>query len=374
MSLRIGIMLRAIDEKGGIGVYTRNITEELLALDRSNRYTLFYRNPANLGRFAHFDHAEERLISAPNKALWDQAAIPLACRKEKLDVLFHPKFTVPLAAPCKTVMVLHGAGWFMPEFSGFWSKRDIRYVRAAMPVYCRSAAAVISVSQVTTDTFNRTFKLPPGKVQTVYFAPGRNFSPVSDPLELQRVREKYRLPEKFIFTLSGFDRGDRKNFIGILNAYRTFFGKSAHSLIVGGRDCHLFRQVYGIPEDGYGQQIHFPGWIDQADLPAIYTLADVFLYPSNVEAFPIPITEALACGKAIITSNANGLKELVAEAALLVDPSDHDAIAAALERVLLHDDVRADLERKALQRSAVFSWDRCARETLNILERSARNH
>ena len=366
--MRIGIMLRSIGEKGGIGVYTRNITRELLDLDRDNEYILFYLSRSEMGRYAHYDHASERFIRAPTKAVWDQLSVPVACWKEKVDVLFHPKFTVPLLAPCKTVMVLHGAGWFMPEFQNYWSKSDIRYARAAMPIYCRRASAVISVSQLTTDTFNRLFQLPPGKITTVYFAPARNFQRVSERQLLDQVRDKYELPERFILTLSGYDRGDRKNIAGIISVFRSHHGITQHHLVVGGKDCSKFKTDYEIPDNGYGKDIHFPDWIDQEDLPAIYTLADVFLYPSHVEAFPIPITEALACGTPIITSNANGLLEIVGDAAICVKPDDHEEIAAALHQVLTEPRIREDLSARGTQRAAKFSWDRCARETLRILE------
>jgi hypothetical protein len=113
--MRIGIMLRALDEHGGIGIYTRYVTEELLSLDRHNQYILLYRNPSHIGRFAHSENVVERVIRAPNKVLWDQVAVPYACWKAKVNVVFHPKFTVPFLAPCKTVMTLHGADWFLPE-------------------------------------------------------------------------------------------------------------------------------------------------------------------------------------------------------------------------------------------------------------------
>jgi glycosyltransferase involved in cell wall biosynthesis len=115
----------------------------------------------------------------------------------------------------------------------------------------------------------------------------------------------------------------------------------------------------------------FPGWIDQADLPAVYSLSDAFLYPSNLEAFPIPITEAMACGTAIVTSAANGLSEIAGDAALLVDPSDADAVADATRRVLIDDGLRKRLERAALERSRAFSWETCARQTLAVVEAAA---
>ena len=100
--MRIGLMLRAFDEKGGVGVYTRNIVEELLRLDRRNQYVLFYRDRQNLGRFSGYENVSERWVRGHGKVAWDQIAIPLVCRRERVDVLFHPKFTAPLLAPCST--------------------------------------------------------------------------------------------------------------------------------------------------------------------------------------------------------------------------------------------------------------------------------
>lgn len=371
--MRIAIMLRSILEQGGVGVYSRYITQELLQLDQRNEYVLFYSSPERLGEFASYPNVIERVVQAPNKALWDQVAIPYACWREQVDVVFHPKFTVPLLAPCKSVMVLHGAGWFMPDTRKFWNALDLKYVRMMMPVYCRRASAVLAVSQITTDTFNRVLGLTPGKIRTVYFGPGKHFQPISDPAELERVRHKYSLPDRFIFTLSGHDRGTRKNIDGILKAYRIHHGKTPHKLVIGGKGCDRFRAEYRIPDDGYGQDIHFPGWIDQKDLPAIYSLADLFLYPSFSEAFPIPITEALACGTPIITSTLNGLQEIAGDAALAVDAAVPEEIADAIGQVLLNPDFRETLAARSLARSEMFNWQKCARETLQILESVAGN-
>jgi len=366
--MRLGIMLRSLNEKGGIGVYTRYLTQELLDLDRHNHYVLFYQNKSHLGRFGRYRNLTERVIPVANKAVWDQIAIPYVCWKEKVDVVLHPKFTVPLLAPCKTAMVLHGAGWFMPEFSKFWNCWDLKYLRMMMPIYCKRATAVIAVSQITTDIFNSLFHLPPGKIRTVHFGPGKHFRRVEDTSTLRDVKVRYDLPERFIFTLAKYGDGGRKNLEGILKAYQNVYGKIPHRLVVGGKDCHRFREDYGIPEDGYGKDILFAGWIEQEDLPVFYSLADLFLYPSNVEAFPIPITEAMACGTPIITSDANGLKEIVGEAALLVNPRDAQNIAQAMEQVLSNPVLQHSLSAKALERAKLFRWEQCAKETLAILK------
>jgi glycosyltransferase involved in cell wall biosynthesis len=371
--MRIGIMLRSIDEKGGVGVYTRNIVKELLQLDNNNEYTLFYANPANFGLFSHHENVREVCVKARNKAVWDQVVIPRACRTENVNIVFHPKFTVPLFAPCKAVMVVHGADWLIPEQAQFYSWWDVKYMQTMLPLYFKKSSAVISVSQETTDNFNRILGLPAGKIQTIYFAPGRHFKRIAEPAILQQVRARYQLPDRFILTLTKRGGGGRKNLGQVFKAYACYHQrtKSPHKLVIGGKDCHLFREDYAIPTEGYGKDILFPGWIDQMDMPAVFSLADLYLYPSNLEAFPIPLTEAMACGTPILTSEVNGLKEIAGNAALLIDPSDTERIADGISRILSDPELRGFLSRKGLERSSLFSWDLCTRGTLALLEKVA---
>lgn len=371
--MRIGIMLRSIDEKGGVGVYTRNIVKELLQLDNSNEYVLFYANPSNLGLFSHHKGVTERWVKGKNKAYWDQIGIPLACRYEKVDIIFHPKFTVPLFAPCKAVMVVHGADWLIPDQARFYPTWDVKYMQMMLPLYFKKSSCVISVSQETTDNFNRILKLPPDKVQTIYFAPGRQFKRITDSESLKKVKEKYNLPDKYILTLTKRKGDSRKNLGQIFMAYAHYHKQtdSPHKLVVGGKDCYLFKDEYGIPNEGYGSNISFPGWIDQADMPAVFTLADLYLYPSNLEAFPIPLTEAMACGTPILTSNVNGLKEIAGDAALLIDPSDTVSISEGMSKILTNTKLREALSKKGLERSSLFTWDLCAKKTLALLENVA---
>lgn len=364
-------MLRCLDEHGGISIYARNILEELLRLDRENGYVLYYRNPDHLGRYSHFENVEERVVGPSPKPLWDQVAIPLACWKDRVDLVFHPKFTVPLLAPCKAVMTVHGADWFIPEHAQYYGWLDVQYIKAVMPRYFQKADAVVSVSELTTQNFNEILGLTEDKIKTIYFGPARHFRRITDKTVLAEVKSRYGLPEQFIFALTKAGGGDRKNFGQMLQAYAIHHGRSPHKFVVGGKDLERFRTDYNIPDKGYGADVIFPGWIRQEDLPAVYSLADIFLYPSNVEAFPIPITEAMACGTPIVTSNANGLKEIAGEAAVFVDPQDPQEIANAIQRVLSDAELRRSLRVKGLTRSTRYSWERCAQETLALLQNVA---
>jgi glycosyltransferase involved in cell wall biosynthesis len=368
--MRIGVMLRAFDEKGGISVYAQNIVKELLQIDNENEYMLFYWNEAHIGRFAHHDNVIEKVVRGANKVYWDQLAIPLACWREKVDIIFHPKFTAPLLAPCPVVMVVHGADWFMSEQAQYYRPLDVWLTRRSMPLYFKKCHTVISVSQLTTDNFYEVLDLPPGKIQTVYFGPARHFRRVTNEATLAEVKARYNLPDRFILTLTKLQGDGRKNLGQIFKAYARYHQQSERPLplVIGGQDCEQFRKMYHLPEQGYGQDILFPGWIDQVDLAAVYSLADLFLYPSNLEAFPIPITEAMACGTPIVTSNVNGLVEIAGDAAVFVDPRDAEDIASAIGQVLGDEDLQAKLSKKGLARSAHFNWDQCAAKTLAILE------
>jgi len=369
--LHIAVMLRALDEHGGIAVYTRNILEELLRLDDSSRYTLLYSSPENVGRYADRPNVTERFLPAFNSLAWDQAAVPRALARSGADVVFHPKFTVPLATSVPSVMMLHGADWFFPEQAQYYNRLNAWYMRRVLPLFCRRAALILSVSKLTTENIHRAVRLPEGKVRTVYFAPGRHFRRVGDREELDRVRQRYGLPERFILTLSKPLGDQRKNLAGVLEGYRRFHGRTDHKLVVGGKDCEAYREAYGLPNAGWGADVLFPGWIDQRDLPAVYSLADLYLYPSNLEAFPIPITEAMACGTPIVTSDANGLREIAGDAAVRVDPDDPQAVCEAVYEVITDRRLHDELSARGLERAQRFSWDRCALETLGVLREAA---
>jgi glycosyltransferase involved in cell wall biosynthesis len=371
--MRIGIMLRALPEKGGIGVYTKNIVDELLHMDRKNEYILFHMLPDFFGQYSNYTNVKEILVRPRNKAIWDQISIPYHCWWERVDVLFHPKFTAPLLAPCPVVMTVHGADWFMPDQAQYYKWLDVRYIRTVMPLYFKKCTAVISVSQLTTDNFNKALRLPPEKVKTIYFAPARHFQREKKRTVLQNVKKRYQLPDRYILTLTKRAGDNRKNLRQTFRAYALYHEKSINpcKLVVGGKDCYLYKKEYEIPENGYGADILFPGWIDQKDLPAVYSLADLYLYPSNLEAFPIPLTEAMACGTPIVTSNVNGLEEIAGDAALLVDPQNVSDIAEAIFRVLNDSALRQTLSEKALTRSKRFNWDDCAAHTLAILHKAA---
>jgi len=207
--MRIGVMMRSADEVGGISVYARNIVEELLKIDHKNDYILFYKTNKHFGRYKDFENCKEILLSGRSKAMWDQIQIPLAAKREGVDLIFNPKFTVPLFTRCKTVMVVHGADWFVPPYDEVYTTLDNFYIKRVMPLYFRKADFISSVSDYSTDGFVNAFPWCKKKIKTIYFGPNKLFKRITDKQVLETVRSKYTLPENFILTVIRYDPGTR---------------------------------------------------------------------------------------------------------------------------------------------------------------------
>ncbi len=357
-------MLRALDQAGGVEVYTRNLVDHLLAVDPRNEYVLLHRSGRHLDRYRDRPNASQVIVPAPDTFTWDQIAVPLAAYRARANVLFHTKFTVPLAAPCPTAMTLHGSAWFThPELFG---RADIAYVRAAMPVYCRRAAALFANSDVTARDFVERVGVPASRIHTTHLAADRRFAPVEDPAVVARARRRYGLPDRFILTVARHD--PRKNVPALVDAFARLRARVPSRLLVVGLGVERYREELRLAGTPLDADVQLLGWVDQADLPAIYAAATVFVLPSVYEAFGIPVCEAMACGAPVVASRTGALPEVAGDAAIYVDPGDPAGMADALHRVWTDPELRASLRARGLARSSAFSWRRCARETLAVIE------
>jgi glycosyltransferase involved in cell wall biosynthesis len=366
--MRIGVMLRCIDERGGIGIYARNIVEELLRIDQHNAYVLYFRSEQHLDRYAAFPNVTTRLVRSWSKALWDQLWIPLRVARDKVDLLFNPKFTLPLFTRAKTVMVVHGADWFLPEYRRLYHPLDVLYIRLMMPLYFRRAAAVISASNYSTRGFVEHLPSCRDKIKTIYYAHKRIFRPIADESVLGGVRQKYGLPERFILTVIHYDTG-RKNFANMLQAYRLARQRGIpQKFVVCGRDVERYAEDRRFQGMGLGDDVLLKGWVEQEDLPGMYNSADLYLYPTRIEAFPIPVSEAMACGCPIVTSKDAAFAEVAGDAAVFVDPESPAEIADGILRTLGDPELRQRLKLEGIERSKSFSWERCASLTLALFE------
>lgn len=365
--MKIGLMLRGVLKRGGTGVYTRNLVPELLTQGADEHWTLIYGNAAQVGTLPLPANAREVVLASANPLWWDQYLVPTFARREQLDLLFHVKWTVPLTGRVPAVMALHGASWYArPPLYPWW---DRLYIKTAMPHYCRRAAHMISNSQCTTRDYVNIIGARPEKITTIPLAAAPSFRRVTDDAEIARVRARYGLPEGFILAVAAHD--PRKNVPRLLEAFLRCRRRRPCKLVLVGRNCVRYREELPGLASEVGEDMFFTDWVDQEDLPVLYTLATVFFFPSVYEEFGIPNCEAMACGTPILTSNTAAPPDVVGDAGILVDPYDVPAMAAALERLLEDEKLRAELSARGLRRSRLYSWHVTARETLGVLRRFA---
>jgi len=357
-------MLRTMDEKQGIGVYSQNLMDHMLRLDQGNEYVLIYRNPDFLGRYAHYDHVSERLVTAANKLLWDQVKVPLQARRDKLDLIFHTKFTVPLLSGVPSVMVLHGSAWYVDPAS--YKPLDVRYIKTVLPMYIRKSAKVISVSDRAWKDMVEFAGADAAKFQTVYNAPDDRFFEIQDEKTLREVKQKYDLPDRFLLNVGSLSTA--KNVKNLLLAYAQVKDEIPHKLLIAGR-LRVGHSEELAPVETHNLRDHvlFPGWVSQEDMPALLQLADLFVFPSWYESCSVALLEAMASGCAVVTSNTGGTPELTGDAAILVDPTRPEDIANGVRMALSDDNLLQRMRDGSREQSLRFGWEKCARETLAVL-------
>lgn len=388
--LRIGLMLRAVEDVDGQGIYIRKLCDALFEVDHHNEYVAFYSQARQAGRYRSQANVREVVVPGRHKLLWDQLLVPLAARRERVDVLFHHKFSIPLLSPCPAVVQQRGTEyWSHPEFFVGWRGRiDLLYNRLMIPLYCRRAARVLTNSDTLGDELVRHVGVPRHMLSTVYAAADESFRPITDTATLDRVRLRYDLPpgpfllmvvkgHQILGQASGKALTPRKNVAVALDAYGRMRQRAAHSgatapplVVVGlGIAERMTPELLGEHTDPAA--VHTPGFVDLADMPAVYTLAQALIFPSRYESFGIPIVEAMACGCAVVTSSVAACPEIAGDAALLVDPDDKEGLAMAMERVSFDGALTEDLRRRGLRRAAAFSWKLSALKLLAELEGAA---
>jgi O-antigen biosynthesis alpha-1,2-mannosyltransferase len=389
--LRIGLMLRGVDEVDGSGIYIRKLCDALFEVDPHNQYVAFYSRADQAGRYGDRPNVREVVVPSRNKLFWDQVLVPLAARRERLDVLFHHKFSIPLIAPCPAVVQQRGTEyWTHPEFYPGWPSRlDQLYNRMMIPLYCRRAVRVLTNSDTLGDELVRHAGVPRAKLRTVYAAADESFRPITDPSALARVRERYQLPQDpfLLMVVKGHQIWDqasgkaltpRKNVAVALEAYGRVrkrvaeTGSAAPPLVILGIGIAERLTPAMIAEHAEPASVCTPGFVELADMPAVYAMARALIFPSRYESFGIPIVEAMACGCPVVTATTSACPEVAGDAALLVDPDDVDGIAAAMERISLDDELARELRQRGLRRAGAFSWTQSARTLLSELRAAAR--
>lgn len=358
--------------KHGVGRHIGSLVNALLKIDTKNQY-LLYVSDLNAKYFEVRRNPRVELKFVPaNRALrllWEQTLLPLDLRREKVDIFYGPAFTVPLFKTCKQVVAVLDLTWFKHRKKHIWIKQ--LYFRTLIPLAVRQAERVIVISQSTKKDLTKILKTPKDKIAVTCLAADSMFQVIEDIERLQSVVKKYNLPDQFILFLGVLE--PRKNIPGLIKAFSKFKEdtSSPRKLVIGGgrsygwKNEEIFQAIKNLKME---DEVIFTDFISEADLPAVYNLADLFVLPSFYEGFGLPILEAQACGCPVITSNISSMPEVGGDAALFVDPYDIKGLAEAMRRILTDDKLKAEMIKKGFLNLERFSWEKTAQATLQVFE------
>jgi glycosyltransferase involved in cell wall biosynthesis len=259
----------------------------------------------------------------------EQPALALAAARDRLDIFYSPYFPAPLLAPCPVVTTVHDL--ILDRVAEYGRGKWVRYYyRPMMRLAARKARAVICVSEATAADLRALYRVPDAKISVVTEAADPSFRPVTDPTELARVRARYDLPDRFALALGA--HRPHKNLATLIEAFAMFCDRFPHSLVLAGEVHARYDDPApaAIARLGLGERVRQTGHVADADLPALYTLAEAFVQPSLIEGFGLPVLEAMRCGAPVVASNTSSLPEVIGEAGLLADPRDPASLSTAL--------------------------------------------
>ncbi|WP_198134494.1 glycosyltransferase family 4 protein [Geotalea uraniireducens] len=281
------------------------------------------------------------------------------------DIFFGTNFRGVFTGSAKTVLTIHDmAHEYFPDAV---DEVNIGYLKNELPQAAKKAHLLIADSENTKKDIMRFLDVPEEKVRVIYLGVDEGFKPLPDPDLQATVRDRYRLPSRFILFVGTVQ--PRKNLDGLMRAYAQLCARPdfSHTLVIAGGSGwkneglkELIRTL------GLGEKVHFTGYVDETDLPVIYNLADLFVFPSFYEGFGLPLLEAMACGVPVVSSNASCLPEVAGDSALLVYPHSVEDIAAGIARLLGDEALRRTCIERGRERAKLFTWEKCARETLDV--------
>jgi glycosyltransferase involved in cell wall biosynthesis len=366
----------AVHRRAGLGRYAQELTAALLASDPENEYVAFYHRAAD----AQVDPPLDRLphlTSSLDTKPWRMSALLAHLTRLSQDRLFPgidlfhaTDHLLPRLSQVRSVFTLHDLIFqFYPEMH---KPLNRWFLRLMVPRFLRAADAVIAVSECTKKDAVRFYDLDEAKIHVIYEGVNPSFRPAS-PETASEIRRRYGLPESFILTVGTIE--PRKNLTSLLEAYSALpQARPESKLVIVGKKGWLYEGFFRrLRELGLEDDVFFPGFVPDGDLPALYSAADLFVFPSLYEGFGLPVLEAMACGVPVVTSNTSSLPEVAADAAALIDPSSIDELVTAMKAVLENDELRTQLRTKGLEQAATFSWEKAAKETLAVYSSLVKN-
>ena len=362
--LRITIDARMI-RYTGFGTYIQSLVENLVKINGKNRYEVVL----NKGDEREITESENLKIlktraNIPVFSVREQALLPFEVKRSSPDLIHYPNFNMPLAGGKPVVVTIHDLIYYL-NFGACPNRLAYLYARFMFKRVVKKAQKIIAVSEFTKKEIVRHLGVEEKKVAVIYHGVSPLYRPV-EGLTRKTALSRYGIKGGYVFYVGTHQ--PRKNLVRLVQAFVSIKDKE-HQLVIAGKIDPRRAELYNIvKEKGLEGRILFIGFVPEEDLPALYSGAAAFVFPSLSEGFGRPPLEAMACGAPVVSSNVTSLPEVVGDAGILVDPADAGAIADGIDRLLASPMLRSELREKGFERIKKFSWEAAAKKTLRVYE------
>ncbi|HEY7033362.1 MAG TPA: glycosyltransferase family 1 protein [Thermomicrobiales bacterium] len=298
----------------------------------------------------------------PLRIAWEQTALPVAARRDRLDVFHGTMNVLPRSLPCPAVVTVHDLAFL--RWPDQVPARRYRYLSVGLKAATKRAARIIAVSASTKSDLVELLAVDPSRITVTHLGVDARFRPPGAE-ERRALLDRHRLVRPYLLAVGNLE--PRKNLPALLRAFARLAPDIPHDLVLIGAEGWLTGEIHAtLAALRLGGRVRMTGFVDDDELPVWYGAADLFVYPSRYEGFGLPVVEAMACGTPVVTSNVSSLPEIGGDAALLVDPADEASIADGVRRVLTDPAFAGDLRRRGRHRAAEFTWERTAAQTVAV--------
>ncbi len=356
----------------GVGYYTEHLLRHLTEEISTDEIVVVSNGPIDTtGTLPSGVRVARRASWLPRLA-WTQLRAPRMLRELGADVAHFTNGMMPIASSVPTVVTIHDMS--LTLYPRYHPARRVLLNRPLVAYAARHAAAIITVSASAKEDIVRLCKIAPERVHVIHEAAAPAFRPVCDGDLLDRVRRRHNLGARVILYVGTIE--PRKNLRRLVEAFasRSRRGDLSHQLVCVGPYGWLSRDIHSLIErSGVAHAITFTGYVPFAELPALYSLAEMFVFPSLHEGFGLPVIEAMACGAPVITGRTSSMPEVAGDAVEQVDVLDTEALGDAIVRLARSREQRERLSVLGRERAGLFSWHRAARETLAVYRLAAQS-
>ncbi len=409
--------------KSGTEWYSYYLIRTLAALDSHNQYILYTDAPLTGGladltisgennqqtpivsadgfqkiRSPH-NNVKAKVLGWPFRFFWTQGRLSFEMLWRQPDVLFIPAHALPIIHPKKSVVTIHDIGFRSDEqlyekvkigadrrhsyqlvnylirllSFGSYGANSVDYLEWSTKYTLKHARQVIAISEFTKQALMTTYKAASEKITVIHNGyPSELYKQLPDDEVSNEVLARYGITRPYFFYVGRLEK--KKNIATLIEAFASLKHRRGegfnHKLCLVGDASFGFDEIkYTIEEYDLDNDVIVTGWVSEQDLPYIFARAEAFVFPSNYEGFGIPLLQAMATGTPIAASRVASIPEVVGEAAVLFDPKDCEDMAEALEKVLFNNELQGRLRVVGLDRVKMFSWQKAATETLNVIEK-----